>query len=92
LSQDRNHTRPSPGADHDHTIPEPEVFSWFDPAVGEHYVAIEPRLLEAVRKIAELHAAQTQIMIRIARVDRTSGRVVFGARIRPLDERPPEQQ
>jgi hypothetical protein len=85
MGQGHDHMRPEPAPNHEHAVAEPELFSWFEPAEGEHYVAIEQELLDVIRKIAEHHHAQTTLMLRVARVDRTSGRVVFGVRIRDLD-------
>jgi hypothetical protein len=82
---EHNHSRPEPAQGHEHTIPTPELFSWFEPAAGEHYVAIEQGLVDVLRRVAEHHDQITRIMLRVARVDRLTGRIVFGVRIRDLD-------
>jgi hypothetical protein len=86
MGHGHDHTRPDAAPDHEPAIPDPQLFMWFEPDQGEHLVAVERPLLEVIRKVAELHHAQSTLMLRVARVDARSGRIVFGVRVRDLDD------
>jgi hypothetical protein len=75
------------GQDHHGTT---EPFPWFVPE-GEQYVAVDPELLDAIRRIAELRQQELRIAMRVARIDRVSGRIVFALRIRKLDQDRPTE-
>jgi hypothetical protein len=79
---------------HDPRMPEVE-FPWESAPETERYVAVDLDVLRVIRELAWVEqvtpTAQPviRLILRVAHISR-DGRVVFGVRIRPLDERPPE--
>lgn len=65
----------------------PEPFPWKSAPEPERYVTVDLAILDAIRKLAELQQA-AHLVLRVARVDRVSGRIVFSARlVRDLNDK-----